>query len=97
MEFGNRVVVVVLCVAAAVTLVAARCAPPRRPGPTWVAVGRAGPRWVLGEAVLGAVVVYTKLNAYVVMTHFMVGIGLLTVAVRPRPAGPADAARTVDG
>ena len=36
---------------------------------------------VLGEAVLGAVVVYSKLNAYVVMTHFMVGIALLAVAV----------------
>jgi cytochrome c oxidase assembly protein subunit 15 len=36
---------------------------------------------VLGEAVLGAFVVYTKLNAYVVMFHFMVGIGLLTVAI----------------
>ena len=35
---------------------------------------------VLGEAVLGGVVVYTKLNAYVVMTHFMVGIALLAVA-----------------
>ena len=36
---------------------------------------------VLGEAVLGAVVVYSKLNAYVVMTHFMVGMALLAVAV----------------
>ena len=35
----------------------------------------------LGESVLGAVVVYSKLNAYVVMVHFMVGIALLTVAV----------------
>ncbi len=30
---------------------------------------------------LGAVVVYSKLNAYVVMTHFMIGIGLLAVSV----------------
>ena len=36
---------------------------------------------VIGEAVLGAFVVYTKLNAYVVMTHFMVGMALLAVAV----------------
>ena len=36
---------------------------------------------VIGEAVLGAFVVYTKLNAYVVMTHFMVGMALLAAAV----------------
>jgi cytochrome c oxidase assembly protein subunit 15 len=36
---------------------------------------------VIGEAVIGAFVVYTKLNAYVVMTHFMVGMALLAVAV----------------
>ncbi len=36
---------------------------------------------VIGEAVLGGFVVYTKLNAYVVMTHFMVGMALLAVAV----------------
>jgi cytochrome c oxidase assembly protein subunit 15 len=36
---------------------------------------------VIGEAVLGAFVVYTKLNPYVVMTHFMVGMALLAAAV----------------
>ena len=30
---------------------------------------------------IGAFVVYSKLNAYVVMTHFMVGMALLAVAV----------------
>ena len=79
-EFGNRMVVVVLCVGVAVTLVAAVApgAVAPRPG---VAVGgpagrgdrRGGPR--------RAVVVYTKLNPYAVMTHFMVGIALLTDAV----------------
>ena len=48
---------------------------------------------ILAEAVLGGVVVYSKLNPYVVMTHFMVGIALLTVAVilalrSGRAAGP---------
>ncbi len=36
---------------------------------------------VIGEAVLGWFVVYTKLNPYVVMTHFMVGMALLAAAV----------------
>jgi cytochrome c oxidase assembly protein subunit 15 len=44
----------------------------------WLSAGLLG--GVLGEAVLGAVVVYTKLNPYAVMTHFMVGIALLTDA-----------------
>ena len=36
---------------------------------------------VIGEAVLGAFVVYSKLNPYVVMVHFMIGMLLLAVAV----------------
>ena len=79
-EFGNRVVVFALVVSCAATYVASFL---RRPSP------RRDLRWlsgglilgVLGEAVLGAVVVYTKLNAYVVMTHFMIGIALLSVSV----------------
>jgi len=79
-EFGNRMVVFALVVACAATYIASFL---RRPSP------RRDLRWlsgglilgVLGEAVLGAVVVYTKLNAYVVMTHFMIGIALLSVSV----------------
>jgi heme a synthase len=78
-EFSNRLVVVVLCLAAAVVLLAAVARRPRRRDLTWLAGGLIG--GILGEAVLGAVVVYSKLNPYVVMTHFMVGIALLTVAV----------------
>jgi len=78
-EFGNRLVVVVLCIATALVLVAARRRSPRRRDLVWLSAGLLG--GVLGEAVLGAVVVYTKLNPYVVMTHFTVGIALLTDAV----------------
>ncbi|HLN43669.1 MAG TPA: COX15/CtaA family protein [Acidimicrobiales bacterium] len=78
-EFANRMVVVVLCVATAVTLLAALARAPRRRGLVWLSAGLLG--GVIGEAVLGAVVVYTKLNPYAVMTHFMVGIALLTDAV----------------
>jgi heme a synthase len=78
-EFSNRLVVVVLCIAAAVALLAAVARRPRRRDLIRLAAGLIG--GILGEAVLGAVVVYSKLNPYVVMTHFMVGIALLTVAV----------------
>jgi len=77
-EFGNRMVVVVLCIATAMALVAAVLRTPRRRDLVWLSAGLLG--GVLGEAVLGAVVVYTKLNPYAVMTHFMVGIALLTDA-----------------
>jgi cytochrome c oxidase assembly protein subunit 15 len=78
-EFGNRVVVFVLVVACAVTVVAAFLRRPPRRDLRWLSIGLI--LGVLGEAVLGAFVVYSKLNAYVVMCHFMVGMALLAVAV----------------
>ncbi len=78
-EFGNRMVVVVLVVACAVTYVASFLRRPGRRDLRWLSGGLI--LGILGESVLGAVVVYSKLNAYVVMTHFMVGIALLTVSV----------------
>lgn len=78
-EFANRMVVVVLCVAAGLLVLAAWWRTPRRRDLIWLSgLFVAG---VLGEAVLGAVVVYSKLNPYAVMTHFMVGIALLSAAV----------------
>lgn len=79
MEFGNRMVVVALSVLVVATVVAAALRRPGRRDLGWLSAGLlAG---VVGEAVLGGVVVYTKLNPYAVMTHFMVGIALLTVAL----------------
>jgi heme a synthase len=78
-EFGNRLVVTLLVVACAVTVVASFLRRPGRNDLRWLSVGLI--IGVIGEAVLGAFVVYSKLNAYVVMTHFMVGMGLLAVAV----------------
>ena len=78
-EFGNRMVVFALVVTCAVTYVASFLRPPARRDLRWLSGGLV--LGVLGEAVLGAVVVYTKLNAYVVMTHFILGIALLTVVV----------------
>ena len=78
-EFGNRLVVFVLVIACLVTVVASFLRRPARNDLRWLSsvlvVG------VIGEAVLGAFVVYTKLNPYVVMTHFMVGMALLAAAV----------------
>ena len=78
-EFSNRLVVVALCVVAAGVLIAAVRRRPRRRELIWLSGGLIG--GILAEAVLGGVVVYSKLNPYVVMTHFLVGIALLTVAV----------------
>jgi len=78
-EFGNRLVVFVLVVACLVTVVAAFLRRPGRHDLRWLSAGLI--LGVIGEAVLGGFVVYSKLNAYVVMTHFMVGMALLAVAV----------------
>jgi cytochrome c oxidase assembly protein subunit 15 len=78
LEFGNRMVVVALCVAAGLALVCAVRRAPRRGDLVMLSAGLIG--GIVGEAVLGGIVVYSKLNPYAVMTHFMVGIALLTVA-----------------
>ena len=77
-EFGNRVVVFVLVVTCAVTVVASFLRRPGRRDLRWLSGGLI--LGVIGEAVLGAFVVYSKLNAYVVVTHFLVGMALLAVA-----------------
>ena len=78
-EFGNRMVVTALVASCLVTYVASFLRRPVRRDLRWLSGGLI--LGVLGEAVLGAVVVYTKLNAYVVMVHFMVGIALLATSV----------------
>ena len=78
-EFGNRMVVVVLVVLCGATVLAAWRRRPYRRDLTWLSVGLIV--GVLAEAGVGAAVVYSKLNPYVVMGHFMVGVGLLGVAL----------------
>lgn len=78
-EFGNRLVVFVLVVACFATVLAAFVRRPARSDLRWLSGGLI--LGVIGEAVLGAFVVYSKLNAYVVLVHFMVGMALLAVAV----------------
>ena len=91
MEFSNRMVVVGLVVVIGATAVASLLGTERRRDLVWLSWGLVG--GVLAEAVAGGIVVYTKLNPYVVMGHFMVGIGLLAVAtvLALRAGGPGGA------
>jgi heme a synthase len=78
-EFANRMVVVALVVALAVTVLGALLRRPARRDLRWLAGGLVA--GVVGEAALGGIVVYSKLNPFAVMAHFMVGMALLTVAL----------------
>lgn len=97
MEFSNRMVVVVLVVVVAVVALASLVLADRRRDLRWLSWGLVA--GVLAEAVVGAVVVYSKLNPYVVMGHFMVGMGLLTVAtvLVLRASGPGGPGRSKVG
>lgn len=90
-EFGNRLVVVGVTVVALVCFVGALLRAPARRDLVWLAGGLVG--GILAEALVGAAVVYSKLNPYVVMAHFSLGIALLTVGfVLALRAGRSDAA-----
>jgi len=78
-EFSNRVVVVVVVVVLAVTMLAALARRPARRDLRWLAAGLVA--GVVGEALLGAVVVYSRLNPFAVMAHFLLGMALATVAL----------------
>ncbi|WP_392669627.1 heme A synthase [Streptomyces sp. LN785] len=78
-EFGNRMLTYVLCAAVGWAIIAARSAEPWRRSLTrfgwaqfWV---------VMGNAVLGGIVVLVGLNPYTVAAHFLLSTALLTVAV----------------
>jgi cytochrome c oxidase assembly protein subunit 15 len=78
-EFSNRMVTIVLVIVVGATLVGALARRPRRSDLTWLAGGLVA--GVLGQAVLGGIVVYTKLNPYLVMAHFLFSILVLVDAV----------------
>jgi len=78
-EFGNRLVTVVLTVAVAAAFLGAVFRSPRRRDLIWLSGGLVA--GVLAQAVLGGIVVYTKLNPYVVMVHFVASMLLLVDAV----------------
>jgi len=89
MEFSNRMVVIVLVVAiAACALASLDRAGKWRRDLVWLSWGLVG--GVLAEAVIGGVVVLTKLNPFAVMGHLMVSMALLALAtvLVVRASGP---------
>ncbi len=78
-EFGNRLITVVLTVGVAAAFVGSLLRSPRRRDLIWLSGGLVA--GVLAQAVLGGIVVYTKLNPYVVMVHFVASMLLLVDAV----------------
>lgn len=77
-EFGNRLLTYVLCAAVGWAIVAARSAQPRRRSLT--RLGWAQFWLVMGNAVLGGIVVLVGLNPYTVACHFLLTSALLAVA-----------------
>lgn len=78
-EFGNRMVTVLLVVIIGATFLAALFRRPLRRDLVWLSGGLVA--GVLAEAVLGGLVVYTKLNPYLVVVHFLATVLLLADAV----------------
>ena len=81
-EFGNRTLTGVLMLVAVVVLIAAwqfRPAGSRRRDLVWLAAAQ--PLGVVAQAVLGGIVVLTKLNPAWVSVHFMVSIAVVAAAV----------------
>ncbi len=78
-EFGNRMVTVLLVVVVATAFLAALRRRPFRRDLVWLSgslvVG------ILAEAVVGGIVVYTKITPYWVMGHFLTTVVLLAAAV----------------
>jgi cytochrome c oxidase assembly protein subunit 15 len=77
-EFGNRMLTYVLCAAVGWAIVAARAEKPRRRSLT--RLGWAQFWLVMGNAVLGGIVVLVGLNPYTVAAHFLLATALITVA-----------------
>jgi heme a synthase len=77
-EFSNRMVTVLLVVVIGLTFVATLLRRPLRRDLAWLAGGLVA--GVLLEAVLGGIVVYTKLNPYLVMVHFLATMVLVVDA-----------------
>jgi cytochrome c oxidase assembly protein subunit 15 len=81
-EFGNRLVGVAIFVAAVAVWVAAwryRPAGRRRRDLVWLASVQ--PAGIVAQAVLGGIVVLTKLNPVWVSVHFLLSVGLVAAAV----------------
>ncbi|MFY4718074.1 COX15/CtaA family protein [Streptomyces sp. LaBMicrA B280] len=78
-EFGNRMLTYVLCAAVGWAITAARSEKPYRRSLT--RLGWAQFWLVMGNAVLGGIVVLVGLNPYTVAAHFLLATALIAVAV----------------
>lgn len=78
-EFANRMVTVLLTIVVAATVLGAFRRRPFRRDLAWLAIGLL--IGVLAQAGLGGLVVYTKLNPYLVMVHFLASMALVADAV----------------
>ncbi|MEV0846704.1 COX15/CtaA family protein [Streptomyces sp. NPDC049954] len=77
-EFGNRMLTYVLCAAVGWAIITARAAKPRRRSLT--RLGWAQFWLVMGNAVLGGIVVLVGLNPYTVAAHFLLTSALIALA-----------------
>lgn len=77
-EFGNRMVTVLLVVVIGATFLASLLRRPFRGDLAWLSGALVA--GVLVEAVVGGIVVYTKLNPYLVVVHFFATMLLLVAA-----------------
>ncbi|MDQ0602723.1 cytochrome c oxidase assembly protein subunit 15 [Streptomyces canus] len=77
-EFGNRMLTYVLCAAVGWAIIAARSEKPYRRGLT--RLGWAQFWVVMGNAILGGIVVLVGLNPYTVAAHFLLSTALIAVA-----------------
>ncbi|MFE0674931.1 heme A synthase [Streptomyces sp. NPDC058867] len=77
-EFGNRMLTYVLCAAVGWAIIAARSEKPYRRGLT--RLGWAQFWVVMGNAILGGIVVLVGLNPYTVAAHFLLSSALIAVA-----------------
>jgi cytochrome c oxidase assembly protein subunit 15 len=78
-EFGNRLVTVVLTIAVAAAFLGSVWRRPRRRDLMYLSGGLVV--GVIAQAVLGGIVVYTKLNPYLVMVHFVATMALVADAI----------------
>ncbi len=77
-EFGNRLLTYVLCAAVGWAIIAARSQKPYRRGLTLL--GWAQFWVVMGNAILGGIVVLVGLNPYTVAAHFLLSTALIAIA-----------------
>jgi heme a synthase len=77
-EDANRLVTVLLVVLTVVTVLSALARTPRRRDLVWLSAALVG--GVIADALLGAIVVYTKLNPWLVSGHMALSLGMVVVA-----------------